>query len=101
MRSSNELKHFHRFINAVDVLDSTKNEVMLWRDDDGSFEVDFRIAGKPAKARLYMTETEECGIVLFDEFRQEDSTILLTCDTPEEYIEIAQRVIAYLHKPQQ
>ena len=99
MRSSMELRHFHKFINAVDVLDSRNNEVMVWITDEGKFEVDFSIFGKPAKARMYTTDNVECGIILFDELQQYDGQYTIKCVSPEDYTKLAEKVINYLHNP--
>lgn len=99
MRCSVEFNHFNKFINAVDVLDASNNEVMLWITDDGKFEVDFSIIGKPAKARMYVEEQVECGILLFDEFAQYRGKVILTCDTPEEYSKLAERMVSYIREP--
>lgn len=99
MRCSMELTRFNKFINAVDVLDSRKNEVMVWITEDGKFEVDFSIVGKPAKARMYVEENVECGIILFDELQQYDGKFIVNCENPEEYTKLAERMISYLHLP--
>lgn len=97
MRSSDELKHFWKFVNAVDVLDAAKNEVMVWIADEGEFEVDFSIFGKKAKARLGVEEADECTLCVYDENGNYDKTVVVDCDSPEEYTKLAERMIAYLH----
>lgn len=97
MRSSDELKHFWKFVNAVDVLDAIKNEVMVWVTDEGEFEVDFSIFGKKAKVRLSVEEAEECILYVYDENGNYDKTVVVDCDSPEEYTKLAERMIAYLH----
>ncbi|ABY63209.1 hypothetical protein ST201phi2-1p384 [Pseudomonas phage 201phi2-1] len=99
MRSSDEFKHFHRLIHAVDVLDAIKNEVMVWVDEHGRFQVDFSILGKPARARMRLEECDECSIDLYDELGQIDGKLIVDCDTAEEYTKLAERMISYLHLP--
>ena len=99
MRSSEKLKHFYKFINAVDMLDSIKNEVIIWVTDEDQFGVDFNIFGKPAKARLFVDAGDECAITLFDELNQYDGKLVINCDTAEEYTEVAVRMVSYLHNP--
>jgi len=100
MRSSEEFKHFHRFIHAVDVLDAIKNEVMVWVDDDSKFQVDFSVFGKPTKARMLLKEHDECHVDLYDELGQIDGRLVLSiCDTAEDYTKLAQRMVNYLHRP--
>jgi len=100
MRMSPELNHFHKIINAVDVLDASKNEVMIWVTDEGKFEVDFSIFKKSPKARMYVEENVKCGIILFDQLQQHDGEIFIPEDAEEDdYIEIAKKLISYLHLP--
>jgi len=99
MRSSDELKHFWKFVNAVDVLDAAKNEVMVWVADEGKFEVDFHVIGKGARARMRLNENDKCAVTLFDALQQDDGQIVIDCEDDEAYIKQAQRVIAYLNNP--
>lgn len=100
MRSSNELNHFFKFVNAVDVLDAVKNEVMVWISDEGDFEVDFCIFGKRAKASLIVEENDECALYLHDEVSDYHGTIVIACESAEEYTKLAERMVTFLHNPE-
>lgn len=102
MQLTEELNHFYKIINAVDILDATKNEIMVWITGNGKFEVDFSIVGKSPKARMrvsddYAANNVKCSITLFDELHQTDGEIILT--EGADYTAVAKKLIAYLHNP--
>ena len=100
MQSTIQLHNFYKIINAIDILDAVKNEVVVWLTDEGKFEVDFSIIGKAPKARMYVEENVRCGIILFDELHQHDFEIVVPEDAEDDdYTEIAKKMISYLHLP--
>lgn len=96
MRKSDELTNYYGLINSLDRADAVNNEVMIWVNDTGKYEVDLTVFGKSAKARLYVEENEKCGLILFDNLQQYDTEIPVEGDLDV----LAKRVIAYLKNPE-
>lgn len=67
MHQSSQFKDFYSFINAIDILDSVDNAIIVWADPDADeHQVTFTTFGKPRHAKMVLLENHKTTISFYD-----------------------------------
>lgn len=102
MRMSVEFMRFQKIINAVDVHDANKNEIMVWMDteerDYGHGSVTFsKFGGTGSTAKMVCNENVDTTIFMRDEAGVCQAVITVHADESNEFMAIAKDVIKFLN----
>lgn len=95
MRKSTEFQIFGSVINAIDIADATKNQIMVWASTERyEHSVEFTTFGKPRRVLMILKECEAVTTYC-KEMNGEDLGSYDIFDT-DDYKEVAERIINFL-----